>query len=274
MCRQVNLVNDRCTVGEVRLASTRRCVLPEHHNCTPACGEDGGRLDVELGMCHCNKYISAEELCDRVCMAGILNVSARVRHTGELVLTVKDGATKDHKNSVVPHVLGPDGHITDSPRVLFILFEPNGIFGLILSGKYVVDKFLTESKWSDMFQNPHFITKKSYLQRTVTTVTNGAIPKIPNPIVCLRPNDLILFKLSVHQSNRSLSHYPIYRKDHLFNTNSDWDFGSFRKLDHFIRETNFNISRFARVFMEPGKYVFYDNAEPERTLMVHSVSLL
>ncbi|GCC23266.1 hypothetical protein chiPu_0001660 [Chiloscyllium punctatum] len=261
-------VYDRCSVGEVRLASTRRCVFPERHNCTPACGEYGGRLDVELGMCHCNKYISAEELCDRVCMAGILNLSAHASHTGELVLTVKNGATRDHKNWVVPHVLGPDGHITDSLRVLFILFKPNGIFGLILSGKYVVDKFLTESEWPDMFQNPHFKTKRSYLQRPVSAAMNGAIPKIPNPIVCLRPNDLILFKLSVHQSNRSLSHYPVYQKDHLFNTNSDWDFGPFRKLDHFIKETNFNISRFAHVFMEPGKYVFYDNAEPERALIV------
>ncbi|XP_043532727.1 zonadhesin isoform X4 [Chiloscyllium plagiosum] len=261
-------VYDRCSVGEVRLASTRRCVLPERHNCTPACGEYGGRLDVELGMCHCNKYISAEELCDGVCMAGILNVSAHASHTGELVLTVKNGATRDHKNWVVPHVLGPDGHITDSLRVLFILFKPNGIFGLILSGKYVVDKFLTESEWPDMFQNPHFKTKRSYLQRPVSAAMNGVIPKIPNPIVCLRPNDLILFKLSVHQSNRSLSHYPVYQKDHLFNTNSDWDFGPFRKLDHFIKETNFNFSRFAHVFMEPGKYVFYDNAEPERALIV------
>lgn len=43
-------VDDRCGTNEARLASSRRCVLPEHHNCTPPCGEPGGKLDVELGM--------------------------------------------------------------------------------------------------------------------------------------------------------------------------------------------------------------------------------
>ncbi|XP_038634726.1 uncharacterized protein LOC119954022 [Scyliorhinus canicula] len=264
-------VNDRCSVGEARLASTRRCVLPEHHNCTPACGKYGGKLDVELGICHCNKYISAEELCDRVCMAGILNISASSRSTGELVLTIQNGpaVTRDQKNWIVVDVLGPDEHVSDSPRVLFILFEPAGIFGLILSGKNVVDMFLTETERPVMFQNPRFLTKTaSYLQRTISTGMNGEIHKIPNPIVCLRPHDLILFKLSIHRSNRSLSHYPVYQKDHLFNTNSDWDFGPFRKLDHFIRETNFNTSRFAHAFMESGIYVFYDHAEPDRALIV------
>ncbi|GCB79698.1 hypothetical protein scyTo_0016994, partial [Scyliorhinus torazame] len=201
-------VNDRCSVGEARLASTRRCVLPEHHNCTPACGKYGGKLDVELGICHCNKYITAEELCDRVCMAGILNISASSLSTGELVLTIQNGpgVTRDHKNWIVVDVLGPDEHVSDSPRVLFILFEPAGIFGLILSGKNLVDMFLTETERPVIFQNPRFFTKTaSYLQRTISTGMNGEIPKIPNPVVCLRPHDLILFKLSIHQSSECRS---------------------------------------------------------------------
>ncbi|XP_069750653.1 uncharacterized protein [Narcine bancroftii] len=262
-------VDDRCRTNEARLASSRRCVLPEHYNCTPVCGEAGGKLDVELGICHCNKYISAEELCDRVCVAGILNISASTRTTGEFVLTIQNAMAKKQKEWVVAEVLGPDQHISNSPRVHFIHFEPAGIFGWILSGKNAVDRFLTETERPEMFENLQYRPKAPrHLQRTTSTVFHGGIHKIPNPIICLKPNDLILFKLSIHQSNRSLSHYPVYQKDHLFNTVSEWDFGSFRKLDHLILETNFNITRFAHVFMEPGKYVFCDNAQADWTLIV------
>lgn len=43
-------VNERCGPGEVRLASTRECVLPGGYDCTAACGSQGGNLSVELGM--------------------------------------------------------------------------------------------------------------------------------------------------------------------------------------------------------------------------------
>ncbi|XP_051895661.1 uncharacterized protein si:ch211-286b4.4 [Pristis pectinata] len=262
-------VVDCCSTNEARLASSRRCVVPEHYNCTPVCGESGGKLDVELGMCHCNKYISAEELCDRVCVVGTPNISASIRTTGEFVLTIQNGMARHQKEWVVAEVFGPDEHISYSPRVQFIQFEPAGIFGWILTGRNAVDQFLAEPKQPEMSENPQYQPKApGYLQRTTSRELHGGVHKIPNPIVCLKPNDLILFKLNIQERNRSLSHYPVYQKDHLFNTNSEWDFGSFRKLDYFIRETNFNITRFAHAFMEPGKYVFHDNAEADRALIV------
>ncbi|XP_032905435.1 uncharacterized protein LOC116991175 [Amblyraja radiata] len=178
---------------------------------------------------------------------------------------------KDQKEWVVAKVLGPDEHskLEDSVRVQFIHFEPAGIFGWILSGKNAVEEFLAETEQPEIVGHlQHRPKTRGHVQRTTLTELHRGVHKIPNPIVCLTPNDLILFKLNIHQSNRSLGHYPVYQKDHLFNTNSEWDFGSFRKLDYFIRETNVNITRFAHAFMEPGKFVFHDNAEAERTLIV------
>ncbi|XP_059188148.1 uncharacterized protein LOC131970744 [Centropristis striata] len=79
---------------------------------------------------------------------------------------------------------------------------------------------------------------------------------------------MIIFHLAINHTDRRLSHFPVYQKDHLFNSNPGWDFGAFRHLQILMKQTNLNSTRFAHVFSETGKYVFVDSAVPEWSMVV------
>ncbi|XP_024910934.1 uncharacterized protein LOC103378425 isoform X1 [Cynoglossus semilaevis] len=96
----------------------------------------------------------------------------------------------------------------------------------------------------------------------------NVLPRIPNPIVCLTSNDMLIFQLTINHTDRRLSHFPVYQKDHLFNSNPSWDFGAFRHLQILMKQTHFNSSRFAHVFTDTGKYVFVDSAVPDWSMVV------
>lgn len=43
------IVDERCPLGQVRLASSRKCVEPLTYDCIPACGSSDGSLDPNDG---------------------------------------------------------------------------------------------------------------------------------------------------------------------------------------------------------------------------------
>ncbi|XP_029429505.1 uncharacterized protein LOC115074319 [Rhinatrema bivittatum] len=136
-------VEERCAVTEVRLASTRKCVVPEQYDCATFCGQFGGELSPELGICHCMQYVSAEELCDRFCLMGAPRVSLSVGSNREFLLHLTWGKERRSREMEVLSVLGPEEHVWNSERVHFVLFGPRGVYGLILSSVQVLETFLS-----------------------------------------------------------------------------------------------------------------------------------
>ncbi|GAB5566196.1 SCO-spondin [Prionailurus iriomotensis] len=274
-------VAERCSAGEVRLAATRKCVSPQLHNCSSFCHPVDGKLSAELGICQCQEYVSAEELCDAQCLAKAPQLSLAWGSSRELILSVK-GEAGDHdqraggkgRKEEVSSTLGPDQFFQENARVHLVQCGPRGIFGFVISRVDTLDSFLLEPPVSSPWlQRYHRTTGLEYS----VPQDPGIHLHIPNPVVCLEEGDVILFQLHIlpHRQtlscldgDRSASHYPVYQMQHLFNSNPNWDFGAFRRLSHLVRETHLNFSRFAHQFLDPGTYVFRDNRLPESIIVV------
>jgi hypothetical protein len=91
--------------------------------------------------------------------------------------------------------------------------------------------------------------------RRISDTAQTQIIGVSQPLVCLQLGEGIIWDISA-----SKSHYPIYLKDSLLNTNKNFDYGDFRKLSD-IMKSNLSISTFSYVFNDPGVYVFCDNAD-------------
>ena len=99
--------------------------------------------------------------------------------------------------------------------------------------------------------------RRRLLQQPNFTVSDGT-SEIPNPLMCLELGEMIVFRLWVDQNDRTKSHYPKYVKDHLYNTNANFDYGDFTQLEYYITETKVNYTTFVYSFTESGTYVFAD----------------
>ncbi|KAM6933259.1 uncharacterized protein FYW49_001626 [Xenentodon cancila] len=252
-------VNRRCATGEVRLAASRECVSPSQHLCNITCGTHGGTLDVEMGICHCNQYVSAEELCNASCLSRLPQLSAQLTPDGELLFSLKERGSVVWAGSVTD-VLGPDIHARISGKTHLVQFDSEGVFGWIPAQKDLISRFLSVEIVNTRSRNKRDAKEDDGFPTV--------LPRIPNPIVCLSSGDMLIFHITINHTDRQVSHFPKYNKDHLFNSNPSWDFGAFRHLEILVKQTHFNSTRFAHVFSETGKYVFVDSAVPERSMVV------
>ncbi|XP_014845642.1 PREDICTED: uncharacterized protein LOC106919650 isoform X3 [Poecilia mexicana] len=252
-------VSRRCSTGEIRVAASRECVSPSLHSCNITCGSHGGILDVEMGICRCERYVSAEEICNASCLFRLPQLSAELTQDGDLQLSLRERDSRVWARKI-ENVLGPDIHAQTSGRVHLVQFTSEGLFGWIPLQRDLVNLFLSEP--IDILN-----TRKRRDTEDDENKTD-ALPRIPNPIACLYLGDMLVFHLTINHTDRPLSHFPVYQKDHLFNSNPSWDFGAFRHLQILMKQTKFNSSMFAHVFSEAGKYVFVDSAVPEWSIVV------
>ena len=89
-------------------------------------------------------------------------------------------------------------------------------------------------------------------------LTDGS-PQIGSPLLCANPGDTVLFRLFLNTTDRTKSHFPVYLKDHLYNSNPSFDYAAFVRLRYLMASTETVVNNFAHVFSQKGTYVFGDS---------------
>ncbi|XP_054650319.1 uncharacterized protein si:dkey-103g5.4 isoform X2 [Dunckerocampus dactyliophorus] len=84
---------------------------------------------------------------------------------------------------------------------------------------------------------------------------------IVNPTACLHLGDVLLFTVSTQ-------HYPFYDIDNLYNTNTDYDWGAFRKLEKELTLSWPPPGFFSVIFNQPGVYVLTLSSHQHKHLYV------
>ncbi|XP_060902571.1 uncharacterized protein si:dkey-103g5.4 [Labrus mixtus] len=92
------------------------------------------------------------------------------------------------------------------------------------------------------------------------TSVNGVL----NPTTCLQLGEVMLFTVDTR-------HYPQYDLDNLYNTNEDFDWGAFRRLEEELTLSWTPPSFFSVVFSQPGVYVFTLSSNQHKQMYVRAM---
>lgn len=93
-------------------------------------------------------------------------------------------------------------------------------------------------------------------------------PQITSPLVCIHQGQAVVFKVFLNLADRSKSNYPVYVREHLFNTNPTFDFSPFLELKRLVESTTYQVASLTHTFLNPGTYVFADAQNPQHLSVI------
>jgi hypothetical protein len=241
----------RCNQGQPR-SSDGTCVEPNDAGVCDVCPNKQGTVDPQVGICLCDQIQTSIEVCDNRC----LKESPRLfldTTTDEIVrydpVTGRETREPMDTKAVQGKPTCAKGRAACEAKM--IKMGPNGTQGVFNPS---IDIFAQGSTSSSRRQS----TSSS------SSTSNSSAKTIQNPVVCLNYGDSMVFDIS----DPSRTHFPVYLKDNLLNTNPDFDYTAFRTLADNIKSPNLTLSVFIFTFTDPGVYVFGDNANERQITII------
>ncbi|CDW74865.1 cast multi-domain protein [Stylonychia lemnae] len=231
-------------------------------DCKKECNGGSGTITAGLGVCQCNNQTSADDICDSSCLAK----KKQVTFTSDGQIKIYDPISKTSSVSSLSGVEGSLSCINEDTslcQLVNLIQTAAGDFAadfttssaLSTTSKRVLFEEFEQENYDDT--NSHF----KYHKKRRNLQTAGQDNYIRNPVVCLTQGSALLFE------NLSKTHYPVYLKDSLINTNGAFDYSQFTNLATKVKNGQ-NITRFIFSFQDPGVYVFGDSADDSKTTIV------
>jgi hypothetical protein len=244
-------IYDRCT-GSTSRNFRGLCVdNSANAQCVASCPSGTGTFKASLGICECSDNVDENEVCDALCRQNQLRLY--IDSNGALTVTnpalVGNQTVSAFSATSVPGLVGTISCLAGSQcRLLTMRTTAEGFLGMY---------DLSTSFYNSLLGSGNSTTAAR--RRILSTASSGVL----SPIVCMQAGDGMLWDLS----GASRTHYPVYLKDSLFNTNPSFDYGQFRELAYKMA-SNLTVSSFGFVFNDPGVYAFGDNANLDRMTVI------
>lgn len=278
-CSEV--VYDRCRGGKVRSALTGECVDGSEF-CVDFCSYGNisvpGDIDPGTGMCSCEEVVDENEVCDALCRKNEL----RLLLDESSSFVIYDPSTKKTLErfplSSFPglrtfsSLSTTSSSETDHHRIYSVsVNNREGFKGLFDLTRSDLISILNSTE-----QSEDELRRSSLLVDEMLDYSNDGFMGIVQPLVCLNYGEGILFHITDPQ------HYPKYLKDSLLNTNGNFDYGAFRKLENYMKSLNdssFSTSVDVNFMFHfqfdtdyPGTYIFYDAYDETNIIVIQTMS--
>eukprot|EP00981_Chlorochromonas_danica_P012180 scaffold4601_cov146-Ochromonas_danica.AAC.2 len=256
------IVRPRCATSQTRMYDGS-CATDSY--CDNVCGSGGGSISETFGTCICSNATTLDEACDSTCRSQAVQVSCD--SDGSLV---EYDPTTGTKTTLSTSSLTSQGSIDCSYEgKVFSMATSSGKFvgyfgvGSTLSGarrRLTEDSFRPHWKGKASANSTKHVESSRFnltglqedfpFERVGSRIlaTTTATASLSNPYVTIYVGDSLVFDVSKDS-------YPVYVKDSLLNTNSDFDYSKFRALKE-AASTTLSLTSFAFTFTEAGNYVF------------------
>ena len=252
------LIFDRCTVaGDLRDANGD-CVSKDH---CPDCPNAKGTRAPGLGICQCEEVDTVNAYCDLNCRND--RKKAKVDFQGMITIVDPAGGSETISVSEKPGFFGVANCYT-SGGTCKIVNADLGNEGY--KANYQPPGILSTRRGRLMGEGRRrLFLPKVDVNETRELQTTGTSTGIRNPLFCLNLGDTMMFGMA------DSTHYPVYLKDSLINTNPDFDYGLFRELAVAIKNGTV-VSTFSFTFGQAGIYVFGDSSNYEKQTIIGVMS--
>ena len=245
------IVYDRCLDTQSR--SVSGACVDSISFCKNVCGDDvGGDFIDDVGTCECNSMQSLDEICGTECSETQKTVTCE---NGQIV--VFDPLT-DSSDVFDIDDIETQGSLDCSVENSAV-YSVSAENGKNFEGQFGSGSVLDDVAATRMFRR-HMSANVSGSQISSRNLQTSNLTTISNPLMCINQGDSIIF--DVNNEN-----YPIYDKDLLINSNLNYDYGAFRKLD-MDAKSSLVLSSFSATFHTAGVYGFGMSSQPNQLLVV------
>ncbi|CDJ27533.1 LOW QUALITY PROTEIN: uncharacterized protein EMH_0088230 [Eimeria mitis] len=236
--------------------------------CEEYCGRKGGKYNSQNALCECAGLSNVEDVCDDECKERQKSISVE---GGNLVVTNEEGSI--HSTFSLAALSGRSdvlfGNLTCSeakcPALLYSVAQDgstHGYFGVPDELLAVIDERLDSevAKARAEILSPLTQLRPRLLQAA------GQVPSLENPLLCILTGTSVLWILEPGTEPV----YPVHVRDSLYNTDTGFDAGEFKKLKTEM-ESGAQLVLFGHTFTSPGVVVFATNLNLNRIIFIKVV---